>query len=367
MIRLLYDHEFFNAFPYSGITRYFHEVIRRVTVDPDFRASLFMGFHLNKYGVEADRHLLERFFGVARPRIPRTARAFTALNNALFPIFARRSRADVFHQTYYAPLYPEFRGKRVITVHDLTYEIMPDLFPGGREASRLMREAVARADGIISVSDSTKRDLVRILGVPEARIRTIHHGNSLRIDPGPRQQVPGDYLLYVGQRVPHKNFGTLLRAYALNARLAGAHRLVCFGGNPFTPAELAEIRALGAEGKVMQLSGPDSLLANLYKHARLLAYPSLYEGFGLPLIEAMGFGCPIVASGVSSLPEVACKAALYFDPRSEEELSAALERVVSDGGLRAELSAAAIARAADFSWDRCARGHMDLYREVAGA
>jgi glycosyltransferase involved in cell wall biosynthesis len=367
MIRLLYDHEFFSAFPYSGITRYFNEVILRTAVTEGFRVSLFMGFHLNRFGIEAERGKLDRFFGIHRPSIPRTTRLFNAFNDLAFPAFGALSRSDVFHQTYYAPLYRGFRGKRIVTVHDMTYELYPALFPSTEAASRMKREAVERADGIIAVSESSRRDLMRILGVPGERIRTIHHGNSLLLDRGPRPEVEGEYVLYVGQRIAHKNFSALLRAFARAPGVAAGHRLVCFGGTELTADERRSIRELGLEGKVLRLSGPDRLLANLYGYARALIYPSLYEGFGLPLLEAMGFGCPIAASGTSSLPEVAGEAAIYFDPQDEEAMAHAIAQVTGDSELRARLSAEGRRRARGFTWDRCAAEHMEFYREVAGA
>lgn len=366
MIRLLYDHEFFSAFGYSGITRYFLEVIRRVSAAEGFRASLFMGFHLNEFVSEEFTSDLDRFFGMRRPRIPRTGRLFNALNLGLLPLFAKAARADIFHQTYYAPLLSGFKGKRIVTVYDMTYERFPNLFPAGEAAARMKSEAIARADGIIAISESTKRDVMRILGISGERIRTLHLGNSLHAEPGPAPRVAGSYILYVGQRVPHKNFGALLRAWSGHAGLRESHNLVCFGGHPFTEAETSEFRARGVEGKVIRLSGPDALLANLYRYATVLAYPSLYEGFGLPVLEAMGLGCPVIASGVSSLPEVAGEAALYFDPRSESEIVSALDKVTANADLRTRLSEAGKVRALSFSWDACARGHMEYYQEIAG-
>lgn len=366
MTGILYDHEFFCAFPYSGITRYFAELIPRVGRTPGYSASLFMGFHVNRYRLEDQRAAFRYFFGVRRPRIPKTARIFNAVNDIAFPLFARRSGADILHQTYYSYLYPGFRGKRIVTAYDMSYEILPDLFPAGHRAVADKRASMERADGIIAISESTRRDLISVWGIPPEKVHTIHLGNSLVLPPPAASPIPEPYILYVGQRVPHKDFGTLLRAYGTNARLHGSFRLVCFGGHPFTPEERAEAAKLGIAGRIEQMTGPDSMLAGLYAHAGALAYPSLYEGFGLPLVEAMGYGCPVVASRTSSLPEVGGEAALYFQPKDAEGLAVGLERVLYDGTLRAQLAEAGRARSRMFTWDACAERTLAYYARVAG-
>ncbi|MDQ3000449.1 MAG: glycosyltransferase family 4 protein [Fibrobacterota bacterium] len=364
MTRLLYDHEFFSAYPYSGITRYFSEIIRRIGRNPDFGVSLFMGFHVNEYGLEKERHRFKSFFGMRRPRIPKTARLFNAMNDALFPFFARRSGADILHQTYYSDIFPDFKGKRIVNVYDMSYELLPDMFPVGFRAVSDKRKSMERADGIIAISESTRRDLIDLWKVPEEKIKTIHLGNSLTLDPGPAQLVKEPYILYVGQRVPHKNFGALLKAYGRTRRIHEAFRLVCFGGSPLSLEEHEEARSLGVEGRISQMTGPDTMLANLYGHASALAYPSFYEGFGLPIVEAMGYGCPVVASRTSSLPEVAGAAALYFDPKEPGELALRLEKALYDAETTRILSAAGRERSRLFTWDACAERTMAYYGEL---
>jgi glycosyltransferase involved in cell wall biosynthesis len=145
------------------------------------------------------------------------------------------------------------------------------------------------------------------------------------------------------------------------------YRLICFGGGPFQPAEIDAMKNLGVEGRVEVVEGSDRLLANLYAFASVLVYPSLYEGFGIPPLEAMHYGCPVVVSNASSLPEVVGEAGRYFDPHFEEDLLKAMEDVLYDSGVRTAIIEAGHRREAQFSWERCVRETCEVYRGVLAA
>ena len=363
---VLYDHDFFSAFGYSGITRYFYEIMTRIAVMPEDRVSAFMGFHINRYGLEKQRHLFDRFFGVRKPTIPRTGRIFNALNSVGLYLFEKSVRPDVYHQTYTRYMLPRFKGKRIVTVYDMIYELFPDFFPAPGPEIEDKRRSVERADGIIAISESTKRDLMRLWNVPEEKIRVIYLGNTLTSGEDSAPPVNEPYLLYVGQRVLHKNFKTLLEVYCANSWLNEGFRLVCFGGSPFSPGELELARAHGVADRLSQLSGTDSALAAAYKNAAALVYPSLYEGFGLPIVEAMGLGCPVILSRTSSLLEVGKEGCAFFDPLNGGELLSQLERVLLQPGVREEMQEKGRRHAATFTWEKCAKETEAFYREVLG-
>jgi len=360
-VNVLYDHQIFQAQKYGGISRYFYEIISRVATTPDVSASLFQGFHISAYRFENERSQFRSFFGVCRPRIPKTGKVFSAINQSLFRRFAARNAPDVYHATYYEDPVEGLRAKRVVTVHDMIHEMFPAHFPGDRTAEH-KRIAVKKADQVIAVSESTKRDLIRILRTPPEKVRVIYHGNSLRSPGDGDVPVTGPYVLFVGSRLIYKNFDRLLQAFTRSERMKRDFQLVCFGGPAFQSQELKRIKELRLQGRVLQLLGSDATLATLYKHALFFVFPSLYEGFGLPVLEAMFYGCPVLCSKTSSLPEVAGDAARLFDPEVVECITDAMEDIAYNSEKRQAMAERGPIQEAKFSWDRCVQETAATYR-----
>jgi glycosyltransferase involved in cell wall biosynthesis len=356
-----YDHTIFTMQTHGGISRYFAELIPRVARAHGIDVCLYMGLYINRYGLEGQRRAFRAFGGFRRPNLRKTHQLALRISDRLFARFARKWEPRVYHATYYTELAPRLSACRVITVHDFIYERLD------RPVDSVLKRVAKRPDGLICVSAHTKRDLLEIVGVPERKVRVIHHGNSLHgVRPGPRA-VEGPYILFVGTRYSYKNFVTLLRAYASSASVRRQFRLACFGGGPFTSAEMEEAARHGVADRLLYLgNGSDEALAGAYAHAAALVYPSQYEGFGLPLLEAMSQGCPVVSSNASSLPEVGGDAVAYFDPLEVDDLRSTLERVLSDGQFALALREAGRRREAMFNWDRCAAETAAFYQFLAG-
>ncbi len=175
------------------------------------------------------------------------------------------------------------------------------------------------------------------------------------------------YIIYVGQRGGYKNFESILRAYAKSKLLKDEYCIVCFGGGGFRDQELALMKTLSLPlSKFCHLSGTDDVLASLYASAATFVYPSLYEGFGIPPLEAMSFGCPVVCADSGPLPEVVGDAAEMFDPADADHLGAAIERVVSSPAHAAKLVEKGYMRVQQFSWEKCALETLDVYRKIVG-
>src|SRR6185437_13738837 len=299
-MRILYDHSIFVLQRYGGISRYFAELIPRVALIPGTEVSAWMGLYINNYKLPDARHRLARFGGMRRPALRGTHRPALAISNWLFRRFARKVDAQIYHATFHTALMPDFDGKRIITIHDLIDERM---HPSGIPSPCPQRQSLLdAADGIICVSANTREDLREIYRVDDSKIRVIHHGNSLTAPVHGPRLCREDYILYVGQRWGYKNFDLLLEAYAASS-ISRDFRLVCFGGGTLSSAEHGALQKFGLAGRVDVISGPDESLANYYANATLFVYPSKYEGFGMPLLEAMHYGCPILAAGNSSIPE----------------------------------------------------------------
>lgn len=362
-IRVLFDHEIFSRQRFGGISRYFTQLIPRLSQMDELEVSAFLGVHSNAYGLGRSSGQFRSFAGVRTPPSA-AARQAARLNRFALRPFAARVRPDVYHLTTYRDFLPGRRVKRVITLHDLIWNRFPDLVQPGPSITP-HKELILAADAVICISESTRRDAEEFFGLPRERTTIVHHANSLELPASSRPPAPIDfpYLLFVGHRAGYKNFALLLRSVQASARLRAAFRIVCFGPS-ISDSERAEIAALGLADRVLHVPGEDQVLADLYAHAAAFVYPSLYEGFGIPLLEAMHYGCPVLAARASCFPEIAADAAAYFDPASPDDLAQKLEQVVFNPSEKARLVAAGREREARFSWEEAARRTTGVYKHL---
>jgi glycosyltransferase involved in cell wall biosynthesis len=272
-------------------------------------------------------------------------------------------RTDIVHETYFSDfLNFSSANRRVTTVYDMIHEIY---YPNDK-TSQQKKASVDRCDHILCISHNTKNDLCEIFRVKPEKVTVTHlacddFGKAVRADIPPALAAP--YFLHVGNRAGHKNFEMLVRAFASVPRLVQDFRIVCFGGGRLSESERRLASDLGLESDALvHIHGDDDLLATAYANATAFVYPSLYEGFGLPPLEAMSAGCPVLSSNRSSLPEVIGNAALLFDPQDKEALADALEKIAESDELRDELIERGRARWQLFSWQRCVRETLDVYR-----
>ena len=295
-----------------------------------------------------------------------------------FPLAFARDRIDVAHFQYLSP--PVCPCPVVLSVHDISYEFHPEYFsPLERLRLRAMIPfAIRRAAQIITLSDFSRRQIQQRYGVREERITITPLAASAAFRRASAGEAPGGpvaalgvegpYILAVGNLQPRKNLMRLVSAYAA-LRKAGQleHRLVLVGPRAYgAEGFLQRVRALGLESHVT-VTGyvAEEQLVALYQGADMFVYASLYEGFGLPILEAMACGAPVIASNVASMPEVAGAAALLVDPLSEAELAAAMSRLAGSASLRSELRERGFEQAARFTWRRVAEATRDVYRRCA--
>jgi glycosyltransferase involved in cell wall biosynthesis len=291
-------------------------------------------------------------------------------------------RVDVVHSTTYcAPRFHDRRKRLVVTIYDVTFATHPELHTPANIAHCLRgtQQAIDRADAVIAISESTRRDLIERMGAPPDRVHAIPLAASdtfSRVnDPArleavrSRYDLPAAFILFVGTIEPRKNLARLLAAYAeLPPALRAEVALVVTGHRGWLESHLPRRAAeLGvAEGVRFTGSVPAEDLPALYSLATLFAYPSISEGFGLPVIEAMACGAPVLTSNAAALPEVVGDAALLVDPLDRDAIARGLARLLEDSLLRESLSRRAQARAMTFSWERTARETLALYQAVSG-
>ena len=292
----------------------------------------------------------------------------------VFPLLVRRYRPDVVHLPN--TIFTMGLGHRVVvTFHDVAEFAFPEKFEAFRaRVRRVAARAAARAAGrIVAVSDFTKREMVRFLGVHPDRITVVLEGVTAALHDDlngeairRKYSLRGDYLLCVGQIEKTKNVEGLVRAFAHNRAALGGCDLILAGksGNAYETV-MKTINELGLDGTVRHLGYvPEADLPGLFRLAKALVFPSLVEGFGLVMLEAMAYGVPVIASNAGSLPEVAGDAAVLVPPGDEGALSAAMARVVRDGVFRESLSRKGQDRAREFSWSRAAREMLGVYESL---
>jgi glycosyltransferase involved in cell wall biosynthesis len=364
-MRILFDHQIFTIQKYGGISRYFIKIANEMSAFGE-KVCVCAPIHKNAFLNESGKKLSNGCYLQSFP--PKTHRIIRKINFYLSRGVVLKWNPEIVHETYFSST-SVAKKNIVLTVYDMIHEIFPDLFGLSDRTSELKKKAVERATHIICISEQTKKDLISYFQVEDAKISVVHLGvdNPVVIPKNvPSVSARSDpYVLYVGLRNGYKNFDKFIAAFASSKELHKHFKIICFGGGGFTRAERDVLLKKGiSENKISQISSNDQVLASLYHNASALVYPSLYEGFGLPPLEAMAYNCPVICSNASSIPEVVGDAAEMFDPHDVESIQSAIERVVLDNSVRSDLITRGNERVKLFAWGRCAQKTLDAYRRV---
>lgn len=282
-----------------------------------------------------------------------------------FRAYCRNNDPAVVHHSYYSAFdYTGTKMKHVETLHDLCDEnFSADYDVKQKIRSMVKFSALERADAIVCVSQATKNALQDYRPNLASKAIVIHHGIQVQSFSSCTRPSTRPYFLFVGKRDGYKNFCTIARALKQSTTLKN-HTLVCFGGGPATKSEMRLLVDLGIAERFMFERGNDEALNTCYQQAVALLYPSFYEGFGLPLLEAMTNNCPVISSNTTSLPEIGASAAMYVAPGDTDAWQHAMEEVAEKTTLRQSMIAKGVERVKDFSWKKAVSLHNDLYASL---
>lgn len=362
MIKVLFDHQIFSEQKYGGISRYFKYLIDGIKQDEEVDYDLGL-LRSNNYYIQGEHQLLknrlfDRFFTTHAKLVKRS--------NSYSKYLLNKNNFSVFHPTYFDTYFLKHLKKPlVITVHDMTYEALPHYFSSTDALPFQKRLLMEKADRIIAISETTKKDILMYSNIKEEKVVVIHHGiENSQSEYEIVENLPEKYILFVGARWSYKNFYLLANAFKAIASKYPDLRLVLAGGGPLTFGDSEFLIRNNILEKTIQISATDKQLNTLYKNALCFIYPSLYEGFGLPILEAFKNGCPTLLSDCSCFREVAGDAAIYFDHLSLTALTSEIENLLDNKQLTTQLIAKGQARLNKFPIEKCISKTIDLYKTI---
>lgn len=371
-MKILYDNIIFINQNYGGVPRYFFELMNYYKQNNSLDFEFPVLYSENEYLKDTDiSPWVRRFKKSGLLKVGEIRKNLRKLNQILVRNAIKSNKFDIFHPTFYDGYYLDMIGdkKLVITIHDMIQEIFSkDFINDPSEAAKYKKLCAYRADKIIAVSENTKKDILRFYpDIKEEKIEVIYHGNPFdrfKYSKKPEIQIPEKYILYVGNRNLYKNFNFFLESITPLLRDNRGIKLFLAGSASLSVEEINLINSLELANSIIYHRATDEELLYLYQNALCFVFPSLYEGFGFPILESFGAKCPVIASNVASLPEVGSDACAYFDPENSDSIYESINKVIIDKQLRKTMIEKGIKRAEDFSWKKTALKTQEAYEKV---
>lgn len=357
-MKILFDHQIFLTQKYGGISRYFTELAKEFEkINQDYYMSVY--FSNNEYITDIKK--VRKFNN--NKLFNKVLYQFSSL---ISKHYISKSNFDIFHPTYYDPYFLEsIKTPYVLTIYDFMHEKFQDMFSSKDKNIAWKKECAMKADRIIAISENTKQDIIEYYGIAADKIDVVYLSSSLKkIDEELDMQLPQKYILFVGNRSRYKNFNMFIKAVTPLFNEEDKLNVVCAGGGSFSQDEQMMLEELGIKDKVKYFNIDDKVLAYLYQKAMFFIFPSLYEGFGIPVLEAFNCNCPVVLSNQGSLPEVGGDAVEYFDPYSSESILNAVKKLYFDENRREKLKQLGIIQAKKFSWEKTAKETIAVYNKM---
>lgn len=357
-MKIIFNGTIFYKQKYGGISRYFYNLAHEyIAKKIDFKVVSL--FYKNLYL----KNLNQKYkTGIYIKRFP-DLKIIDKLQEKFNQYYINKSNPNIIHETYYSNKVKKKKSLKVLTVYDMIHEKFPEFYNFSINKKKTFEDV----DFFICISENTKKDLINFYNIPENQIKVIYLGgnhillNKCKID---YKVSKKPYILYVGSRGKYKDFKTLINAYSNSKLISNDFNIVCFGGGQFSLDEKKLFAELNISKNIINYQGNDNLLYNLYKNCRSFVSTSIYEGFGIPIIEAMYCKSPIILSDCSTHVEIAKGYAIFFKKKDFEDLKLVLENnLYSDSKLnnKTELFNN---YTSSFSWEKCADKTLDLYRNI---
>ena len=352
-MNILFDHQIFYK-KYGGASKYFVKMIASMP-EGSWKTTALLSS--NEY--VKDTGLFKTYPYLFRGQ----ALVLDYINRPYTNKVLRKGDYDVFHQTNFGTYCLKSVGQKpmVTTYHDANLSTI-DPHP---YIVKMQEASVRRADAVVVVSKNTKQDLLHLFDIDEKKVKVIYHGIDIPDTDILHGQplFPFPYILYVGRRSEYKNFSRFIKAFSLMKHQYPDLRVVCTF-TPFTKQELEFFSSLGVEENIIHIYADEMMMKQLYHQALYFVFPSLYEGFGMPILEAWSCGCPVALANASCFPEIAGDGALYFDPMSVDDIHDKMKQLVDRLELRQSLIEKGKERVKMFSWKKCAEQHIQLYQSL---
>ena len=373
MIKILLDPQIFNLQKFGGISRYYTEIYSSLKDEEkvEIKCPLlytdnihFKGSSLFKNSFQAKMIFFIRWNKIFRNFSPR--KLLKKTEEKTLAILDKKE-VNLFIPTYYDPYFMPYIKNTpfVLTVYDMIHELYPQHFTNDTITVPNKKLLIEKATKIIAISESTKKDILDVYpNIDAKKIDVVYLAHTITTDPSVAIDVPKEYILFVGNRALYKNFIFFLKSAAQILIDKPTLYIFCAGGNEFTEEEKLLIDHLALTDRVIQKNFKDSELENYYKHAKCFVFPSEYEGFGIPVLEAMACGCPVVLANHSSFPEVAGKAGIYFNLKDESDLREKITALLNDEKMRQDYSKRGLTQAAKFTWKKTAEESLKIYQSV---
>jgi len=363
-MNLLYDHQIFSTQTYGGISRYFAELIKNYNKDENVNAGLSLKYSNNYYINDLSyRSFFPNHSFRGKERI------LLQINKANTLKALRSRNYDIFHPTYYDPYFLKYLDKTpfVITVYDMIHEIYRDRFTNFDVSTiNKKREVIEKASAVIAISENTKKDIIKIYGIDADKIKVVYLGNSINnLKSLHKMKLPKRFILYIGDRHVYKNFQFFLKSIIPLLKSDKDLHLICGGSSSFNEEETKIINNSNCEERILHSKiENDRTLVNLYSGSLAFIFPTLYEGFGIPILESLACGTPAILSNTSSLPEIGGNAAVYFDPDNSDSIVETVKKVIYDKSLSSEMIKNGHKQVNKFSWSKCALETKKVYESV---